>query len=113
MQKRINALRRRIKKAGGVDVVITHAPPRGYGDANDNAHLGFQAFLPLMDEYHPQYLIHGHVHQSYGHRLPQSFQYGSTTVMNAVGWHILEVEPGPAPEKRTFLDKFRFKKAAD
>ena len=111
MQKRINAVRRKIKKAGGVDVVITHAPPRGYGDAPDNAHLGFQAFLPLMDEYRPQYLIHGHVHQSYGHQLPRTCQYGSTTVMNAVGWHILEIEPGPAPEKTGFWQKLRAKKA--
>jgi len=100
MEGRIRKLEKKIKKAGGVDVVITHAPPRGCGDAPDNAHRGFEAFLPLMDRHHPRYLIHGHVHQSYGHCLPRQIQYGSTTVMNAVGWHVLEIEAPPLPEKK-------------
>ena len=97
MRARIRHVSRKIKKAGGVDIVITHAPPRGYGDAPDNAHRGFECFVKLMDEFHPKYFIHGHVHQSYGDRLPQSFTYGDTTVYNAVGWHILEIDaPEPA-----------------
>ena len=32
-----------IRRAGGVDIVLTHAPPRGYGDAEDLAHRGFEA----------------------------------------------------------------------
>ena len=105
MAARIRKARRKINKAGGVDIVITHAPPLGYGDAPDNAHRGFAAFLPLMDEFHPKYLIHGHVHQSYGHRIPRVQHYGGTTVLNAVGWHILEVDASPAPEekKKRFL----------
>ena len=95
MHSRINALRRRIKRAGGVDIVVTHAPPQGLGDAEDNAHRGFACFLPLMDEFHPKYLIHGHVHQSYGHNLPQQIQYGDTTVFNAVGYHMLDIDPLP------------------
>lgn len=92
MNRRVRSLKHRIRRAGGVDVIITHAPPRGYGDASDNAHRGFEAFLPLMDQYSPQYLIHGHVHPSYGNNLPQSVRYKNTTVYNAVGWHVLEVE---------------------
>lgn len=100
MANRVRRARRQIRKAGGVDVVITHAPPLGYGDAPDPAHRGFAAFLPLMDEFHPRYLIHGHVHQSYGHGHPRQIQYGETTIMNAVGWHILEIDAPPAPEKK-------------
>lgn len=100
MEKRIRRLEGKIKKAGGVDIVIAHAPPRGYGDAPDNAHRGFSAFLELMDAYHPQYLLHGHVHQSYGHGNPRSIQYGSTTVFNAVGWHVLEVPDPPAQSQK-------------
>ena len=104
MEKRIKRLDRKLRKAGGVDIVITHAPPKGYGDAPDNAHRGFSSFLTLMDKYHPQYLVHGHVHQSYGHSLPRRLQYGDTTVFNAVGWHILEIEPGPGvPTGRSFF----------
>ena len=104
MEKRIKRLDRKLRKAGGVDIVITHAPPKGYGDAPDNAHRGFSSFRTLMDKYHPQYLVHGHVHQSYGHSLPRRLQYGDTTVFNAVGWHILEIEPGPGvPTGRSFF----------
>ena len=92
MRARIRRVSRKIRQAGGEDIVITHAPPRGYGDAPDNAHRGFECFVKLMDEFHPKYFIHGHVHQSYGDRLPQSVKYGDTTVYNAVGWHILEID---------------------
>ena len=105
MEKRVKKLDRKLRKAGGVDIVITHAPPRGYGDAEDNAHRGFECFLPLMEKYRPQYLIHGHVHQSYGHNLPQQIQYKDTIVYNAVGWHALEIQPRQpfVPEKKRIL----------
>ena len=111
MTRRVKRLKRKLRKAGGVDIVITHAPPKGYGDAPDNAHRGFACFVPLMDEYHPQYLVHGHVHQSYGHSLPRKIQYGDTTVFNAVGWHILEIEPNPAlPAGRKSIFPWKRKK---
>ena len=90
-------MEKRVK--GGVDIIVTHAPPRGYGDAEDNAHRGFACFLPLLDKYRPRYLIHGHVHQSYGHSLPRQIQYGETTVFNAVGYHILDIDPLPEQPK--------------
>ena len=112
MAQRIRRARSALKKAGGVDIVITHAPPRGYGDADDNAHRGFEAFLPLIEEYAPRYLVHGHVHQSYGHNLPQQQPCGSTVVYNAVGWHILDIDPlpgreAPSPHRGWFSRLFR------
>ena len=44
MRRRILRLKRQIRQAGGVDVVVTHAPPMGVGDAEDPAHQGFAAF---------------------------------------------------------------------
>lgn len=35
MKKRIARLRRSVKRLGGVDIVVTHAPPAGLGDADD------------------------------------------------------------------------------
>ena len=53
MSRRIKRLDRKIRKAGGVDVVLTHAPAAGYGDASDLAHKGFECFIELMDRYKP------------------------------------------------------------
>lgn len=53
---------------GGVDIVVTHAPPYGLGDGDDPAHWGFESLVELLDTYHPQYLVHGHVHIRYGAR---------------------------------------------
>ncbi len=100
MADRVRRLEKKIRRAGGLDILITHAPPRGCGDAPDNAHKGFQAFVDLMDKHHPRYLIHGHVHQSYGYNLPREIQHGDTTVLNAVGWRVLEIDTPPVPEKK-------------
>lgn len=80
-----------IRRAGGVDIVLTHAPARGFGDAEDFAHCGFEAFLPLLDRYQPRYLIHGHVHTEYGHAIPRVLQRGGTTIINACERYTLEL----------------------
>ena len=92
MERRIRRLRWKLHRSKGVDIVLTHAPPAGYGDAEDIAHRGFEAFLPLMDSYQPSYLIHGHVHKSYSvHTFSREVQYASTTVLNGAGRTILEI----------------------
>lgn len=98
MQKRIRKLRRKLKKAGGVDILVTHAPARGYGDADDYAHRGFDAFLPLLDEFKPKYMVHGHVHMRYGVDIPRVRQYGETTIINACERYVLEL-PDPVKEE--------------
>ncbi len=99
MKRRIAKLRYLLWKYKGVDLVVTHCPPRGYGDQDDYAHRGFEAFLELMDKYHPQYLIHGHVHLNYGAQKEREHQYGDTRVINAYDRYCLEVEDREYPEK--------------
>ena len=82
MRKRINKLRIALWRAGGVDLVVTHAPPRNLGDREDPAHTGFQALVELLDKYHPQYLIHGHVHQSYSTNMVRQVSYKDTKIIN-------------------------------
>ena len=91
MERRIRRLRWKLLRAGGVDIVLTHAPARGLGDADDPAHRGFDAFLALMDRWHPRYLIHGHVHSRYGVRTDRILRRGDTSVVNACGYRILEI----------------------
>ena len=92
MVRRICRLRWRIARAGGVDIVLTHAPIRGVGDAEDLAHRGFEAFMPLLDRWKPRYLVHGHVHKRYGGDFQRVRTYGETTVINACGRYVLELD---------------------
>lgn len=91
MSRRIKRLDRKIRKAGGVDVVLTHAPAAGYGDASDLAHKGFECFIELMDRYKPQYWIHSHVHLNYGHDIPRIVKRNDTTIINAYERFDLEI----------------------
>jgi len=74
-----------------VDIVLTHAPPRGLQDREDPCHRGFNAFLWLMRVWKPRYLVHGHVHL-YDARESRSVRYASTTVLNAYSHIILDTE---------------------
>ena len=95
MRRRIDRLRLKLALAGGVDIVLTHAPVRGFGDEDNMTHRGFEAFLPLLDKYRPRYLVHGHIHQRYGVNRPRCYQYNETTIVNATGRYILEIPDKP------------------
>ena len=71
------------RRAGGVDILLTHAPASGLNDGTDRAHKGFQVFNDLMDLYQPKWFIHGHMHLNYGANLPRVCTRGGTTVINA------------------------------
>ena len=92
MRRRIHRLWLKLQLAGGVDIVLTHAPVSGFGDAQDYAHRGFQAFLPLLDRYKPRYLIHGHIHMEYGHDIPRIHQRNETTIINAYDRYVLDID---------------------
>ena len=65
MASRIGSLRRQLRAAGGFDILLTHAPIRGFGDQEDFAHRGFECFGPLLDAWRPAVMVHGHVHKAY------------------------------------------------
>ena len=94
MEKRIKKLTRDIKALGGVDIVVTHAAPEGLGDDEDRAHWGFPALVDLMDKYKPKFLVHGHVHMSYGHNIPREIDYNGTRVINAYERYTIEISEG-------------------
>ena len=59
------------------------APLHGYGDMTDLPHRGFTAFSTLLDRYHPQYMLHGHIHLNYGASIPREHTYGTTRIVNS------------------------------
>lgn len=93
MQRRIWKQSFALWRSKGVDLVLTHAPVRDYGDQEDMAHRGFDCFQGLIDRYHPRYLVHGHVHMNYGHDVQRTLRCGDTTLINAYGHYILDIEP--------------------
>lgn len=104
MRRRIRKLRFALWRAGGVDIVVTHAPPRNLGDDNDPAHWGFEALLELLDKYNPQYLIHGHVHSNYGMSRSRIHTRGSSTIINAFERYTLDIpDREVSPRKRNQL----------
>ncbi len=100
MRRRIQKLRYRLWRAGGVDIVVTHAPPKGLGDSDDPAHWGFEALRELLDKYHPQYLIHGHVHLRYGLGIQREHEYTGVKIVNAYERQVLELPNRDVPPKK-------------
>jgi Calcineurin-like phosphoesterase len=81
---------RKLRDGRRVDVLLTHAPPRGLGDGDDAAHQGFVALHPLVARVGPALLLHGHVHP-YGAPTPVR-RLGRTEVRNVVGRHLLDID---------------------
>jgi Icc-related predicted phosphoesterase len=77
----------------GIDVVVTHAPPRGIHDGEDLCHQGFDGFWRLIQRYHPRYFLHGHIHAHFQDASERITHCGSTRVINTYGYHVLEIKP--------------------
>ena len=110
MRRRIRKLRWEIAKYGGVDIILTHAPPKGVGDGEDRAHQGFECFLTLIDTYRPRYLLHGHVHMSYGMSFQREREYQDTKVINVCEKYILDIprEECGTWKKPTLLERVKY-----
>ena len=91
MKHRISRLWLKIKAAGGIDLVLAHAPAAGVDDGEDYAHRGFECFNELLERYKPRYFVHGHVHMNYGRDIPRSFDCGETRIINAYERYELEL----------------------
>jgi len=80
----------RIRRGRFIDVLVTHAPPRGIHDRPDPAHRGFAAFRTFLQWFRPRYHVHGHTHV-YDSRTVTQTQFGSTTVVNAYGARTIDL----------------------
>ena len=85
----------RLRYGRYLDVMLTHAPPLGIHNGPDRPHRGFRAFLRLMDLFHPRYLIHGHIHRSYGFSAITETRYKNTMVLNTAGYRLLTIDTQP------------------
>ena len=97
MTRRVRKAERSIHFMNGFDILLTHAPARGYGDMNDLPHLGFNCFNTLLEKWRPKYFIHGHVHKTYGHFQAVSEHSSGTSIINAFEYQIIDLPSDSYP----------------
>ncbi len=92
MRKIIRGLRPKIWWRKGIDIIITHAPPRYIHDAEDLCHRGFKSFRWLIDRYCPIYFIHGHIHANFSDPAERITKINKTKVVNTYGYYLFEID---------------------
>jgi Icc-related predicted phosphoesterase len=84
-----------IWRRGGIDIFLTHAPPRFVHDAEDPCHRGFLVFRWLIRHCRPQYFIHGHIHKCFNDDSERITLIESTRVVNTYGFFQIEIDDRP------------------
>ncbi|MEM6994651.1 MAG: metallophosphatase domain-containing protein [Myxococcota bacterium] len=78
-----------------LDVLITHGPPRGYGDRTVGTREGCDDLLAAIDRAAPALHVFGHIHEDGG-----LWRRNGTTICNVTSWEctrpptVLDYEPG-------------------
>ena len=80
----------RLRYGRYLDVLITHAPPRGIHDAADLPHQGFASYLTLLRTFRPALMVHGHSHL-YNHNATVETAFEGTRIINTYGYRVLEL----------------------
>ena len=75
-----------------LDILLTHAPPRGIHDKPDPCHTGFKSFLWFMRKFKPRFLLHGHIHL-YDMNAQRVTAFNQTMVINVYDHYVLTI-PG-------------------
>jgi hypothetical protein len=76
----------------GPVLIVSHAPPRGVGDAaSDPYHLGYSAYRWLLDRLRPPLWLHGHT--TIAAVKDWRDAHGPTTVANVTGAVVVELVP--------------------
>lgn len=75
-----------------VDIIFTHAPPRGVGDREDLCHRGFKSYNRLIEQLRPRYFIHGHIHDHFPTAEARTTLVDTTKVINAYGHVCFEID---------------------
>lgn len=97
MARRIKKLWWKLKRRGGFDILVTHAPAQDFHDLEDIPHRGFACFRELIEKYQPKIFVHGHVHANYGSDFKRTDMLASTLVVNAYDHYIIEYPESTEP----------------
>lgn len=73
-----------------LDILISHSPPFGVHDDDDQAHTGLKAINWLIRIAKPRYHFHGHTH-FYRNNLENSeSNHGATTIINVYPYRVID-----------------------
>ena len=81
----------RIIRGRFLDILLTHASPKGIHDREDLCHWGFKSFLWFMRKFKPRYLVHGHIHL-YDLSEVRTTKYHNTLVINAYSHFLINTD---------------------
>ncbi len=91
MRRRIARVTPKLVLTGGFDILLTHAPAKGYGDLPDLPHTGFSCFNELLERWKPAYMFFGHVHREYGGFTREIRHPSGAVLVNACGHYRAEI----------------------
>lgn len=74
-------------------LVVSHAAPRGLGDASDHAHRGFAAYRWLLERLAPPLWLHGHTALVRRGLDGRTVRHHGTLLVNVTGATLVELTP--------------------
>ena len=82
----------RWRKGRAVDILLTHAPPKGPHEGKDYPHRGIPAFNRFLETWQPKLHVHGHVHLS-GANAPREYTTElGIRVVNAFEFTLIDID---------------------
>jgi Icc-related predicted phosphoesterase len=84
-------LMNRVRHGRYLDILMTHAPPRGIHDGEDLPHQGFESYLGFLRRYQPLLMVHGHQHVYNRNEVSETDYYG-THIVNTYGYRVIELK---------------------
>ncbi|CAN5702394.1 metallophosphoesterase [soil metagenome] len=82
--------RNRVRRGRWIDVLISHAPPRGINDGADVAHRGFKVMPWFLRFFKPTYHLHGHIHL-YDRNVSNATTFSDVHVVNVYPYQKLDL----------------------
>jgi uncharacterized protein len=86
----------RYRYGRAVDVLLTHAPPKGPHEGSDYAHRGVPAFNRFHRRWRPRLHVHGHVHLSGANAPRQYVTDDGVRVVNAFEFALIDLAEATA-----------------
>jgi hypothetical protein len=98
LRAEVGLLRRGPRTRSSPVLVVSHAPPRGVGDAAaDPYHVGYAAYRWLLERHEPPLWLHGHTNPASVNDWRDTL--GSSMVANVTGSALVELVPPVVAER--------------